>query len=637
MDGGAFGRVSVTSPIPDRPNRIWVIDTEQAVDKAIRHLLRYDVLGFDTETYHSRQKHIPAFNPVDGARMRVSQWATPDGTAFVFNHYKISPTYLYRMFPNNSYLLVGQNLLFEMTFLMHELNIYEYGHIWDTMLAAQLISKGAVVPGNPGYVPVGLDAIAKRELDVSLPKEGQKYDWYRSDLSDEKIEYAARDAMVVLSIYQKQREKLVEQSQVRVSEIEFGIVPPCAWMKNTGITLNENKWEQHFRTVEKEIEQVKLRLWDLLGVQGTLFGGTATLNLNSRPQLLNAFAQKGIQLPLDKTGKLTLSGKLLKPIEHFEEVKLYMRYTKLAKAVSSYGLNWIDGINPVSKRMHGSLKLIGAETGRMAGVKPNLMQVPKEDEYRNCFEAKEGWVYVDTDYSQCELRILAEYSRDAKLLEAFDNDYDLHRFSASLIYKKTMDAVTKAERSVAKNLNFGIVYGIGAAKFATDSGIPVDEGQKIMDYYLKEAYIGMNGFLQLRAYQILAHLMARTMSGRIRQYRGDLSDSEFKGQVQRNAKNLPIQGTNADITKRALRLLYDRVIYYRNKFEMVLPIHDEILSQADPSFAIDAQYHQETAMLQAEQEFLKRVPCKVDTSITRVWCKEPSEEQIQEAKEMING
>lgn len=628
-------RVGYLPDIPDRPNTITIIDTQEKVRKCVAHLLRYDVLGFDTETYNARLRHVPAFNPVDGARMRLSQWATPDGDAFVFDHYKVGTQYLYDMFPNKSYLLVGQNLVFEMTFLMWELGIYEFGEIWDTMLAGQIINKGDVT--GAGFIPVSLDELAYRELGVKLPKDEQASHWYRSDLSQSQLRYAARDAQIVLPIWQKQREKIKDQSQVRVAEIEFGTIAPVAWMKNNGIYLNPTMWEQQYNKVALEVESIKHRLWELLGTQGTLFDEIQTINLNSRPKVMEAFERKGIAIPLDRDGKVTLSGKLLKPVQHFEEVQLYMKYVKMAKSLSSFGLSWTDAINAVSGRLHGSLKIIGAETGRMAGTKPNLMQVKKEDEYRNCFEAQNGWVYVDTDYSQCELRILAEYSRDPKLLEAYDNDYDLHRFSASLIYKKTMDLVTKVERGVAKNLNFGIVYGIGPTKFATDSGIPIEEGQKIMDYYLKQAYPGMNRWLESRAAAVLVHLEARTMSGRIRRYRGDLRDDEFKGKVQRNAKNLPIQGTNADITKRAMKLLYDRVIPNRDRFKMILPIHDELLNEVRPDFAREGQYHIESAMMQAEGEFLKRVKCAVDTTITRAWCKEPSPAQTAEAEAIINA
>lgn len=633
MEGEYYG-LRLQWPIPDRPKRIILVNNEEKAQEAVRKLLRYDVLGFDTETYNARERHVPAFNPVDGARIRLSQWATPDGEVFVFDHYRVSKNYLYSMFPNKTFMVVGQNLVFDLTFVMWELGIYEFGDLWDTMIAGQIINKGKVA--GQERIPVGLDAIARRELDVVLPKDEQSSAWYMNELSLSQIEYSARDAIIVLAIWQKQRDRIIEQSQMRAAEIDFGVVPPVAWMKNNGIVLNKNKWEAQYNKLAAQIEKVKDRLWELLGIQGTLFGEGPTINLNSKPQVIQSFLNQGITLPIHpKTGELTLSAELLKPIEHFESVRLYIEYVGLAKKLSSYGMNWIDAVNIISGRLHGSLKIIGAETGRMAGVTPNLMQVPKEDEYRNCFEATEGWVLVDTDYSQCELRILAEFSRDPKLLEAFDNDYDLHRFSAHLIYKKAMEDVDKKERGIAKNLNFGIVYGIGSGKFAMQSHLPVDEAQAIMDYYLKEAYPGMSNWLESRARSVMAHLQARTMSGRLRQYTGDITQNEIKAKIQRNAKNMPIQGTNADITKRALRLLYDRVIQHRNKFRMLLPVHDEALSESEPSFAREGAWIQEQAMLQAEREFLKRVPCKVDTTITRVWCKEPNDEQKAEAEALL--
>lgn len=630
--------VSITYPIPDKPKRIHIIDTNEKAQSAVEFLLRYDILGFDVETYNSRLRHVPAFEPVDGARMRLNQWATPDGDAFVFDLYKVSKTYLYSMFPNTSYLLVGQNLVFEMTFLMWELGIYDYGPIWDTMIAAQILTKGDVSPSDGFYVKVGLDSIAKRELGVTVPKDEQASHWYREDLSTSQIQYAARDAQVVLPIWQKQREKLKEQSQVRTAEIDFGAVPPVAWMKNTGIGLNADAWEYQYEVTKQQIQGVKEKLWDRVGIQNTLFENMPTIKLTSRPQMMDAFKRLGIVIPLDrKTGEPTLSTKLLKPLEHlWEEVQWYVEYVKLDKALSSFGLSWIKGINEVSGRLHGSLKIIGAETGRMSGVKPNLMQVPKKNVYRNAFEAREGWVFVDTDYSQCELRILAERCRDPKLLEAFDNDYDLHRFSASLIFKVPMELVTDEQRGIAKNLNFGIVYGIGAGKFALDSGLTLDEGKAIMDYYLREAYVLMGRHLEEQAHNILInHLTSRTMSGRARRYRGDIQDKEVRAQLQRHAKNQPIQGTNADITKRALRLTYNRVVPNRNKCAMVIPVHDEILGEARADYAREYQWHQEQAMLEAEREFLKRVPCKVDTTITRVWCKEATQAQKAEAEAMI--
>ena len=618
--------------IPDVPKKVVVVDSEDKVGQAVEYLLRFDMLGFDVETYHSFDRHKPAFDPCDGARMRLAQFATPSGVAFVFDLYRVSKSFLKYMFPNR-YLCVIQNAKFELKYLMYELGVYEFGPMFDTMIAEQLLSYGRVA--GKEFIPVALDRIAWRRLGVELPKDEQASEWYRYDLSKSQIEYAARDAMIVLPIYQQQRDELVSSSQVRVAELEFDVTQPIAWMENNGFRMNANAWTKVCDDTAEEIKDIKSELWDLLGIQGTLFG-EQSINLDSKPQVMDAFKRRGVSLPINDEGKVTLSNKLLKAIEGRRDVDLYVKYVKLAKRLQSFGYNWADKINPYTGRIHCQLKQIGAETGRMSAAGPNLMQIPKENLYRNCFEAEEGWVLIDNDYSQCELRILAEYCRDPNLLEAFDKGYDLHRYSAHLIYQCAMDAVTDVMRSVAKNLNFGIVYGIGVTKFANDAHIPVEQAQEIMDYYLKKAYPAMGSWLDGRAKQVLYNMQATTMTGRIRKYSGDLSDSQFKSEVQRNAKNLPIQGTNADITKLALTQVYREIVKrgWVEDVRLVLPIHDEIILESKPAYAAGASDLMTQEMLSAERQFLRRVPSVVDGSITTLWFKSPDPDNLSDAADL---
>lgn len=635
-----MGQINMYGPeilIPDRPKKIHIIDNEDKVGRAVEKLLRYDVLGYDVETYHAFDKNIPAFDPCNGARMRLAQWATPDGYAYVFDLRKVSRDFLYHMFPNK-FLCVIQNAKFELKYLMWELGIFEYGDIWDTMIAEQIISEGRVT--GKGQVPVGLNMLAKRILDVTLPKDEQASHWYKDDLSKSQIEYAARDAQIVLPIWQWQREKLKAQSQVRTAELEFRTIRPIAWMENNGFTMDPVEWAKVCDQTTIEIEAVKSELYSLIGRQRTLFDGIPTINLNSQDQVGEAFEDAGMTLPIHpETGEVTLSNKLLVGLSNHRSIELYIKYVKLAKRIQSYGYDWADKINPYTGRIHCQLKQIGADTGRMACLKPNLMQIPKDSAYRSCFRARNGWVLVDRDLSQAELRILAEFCRDPNMLSAFDNDYDLHRFTASLIFKVPMEEVTDYQRSLAKNLNFGIVYGIGSAKFANDSGIDPVEAQKIMDYYLKKAYPGMGQWLETQGRDILYGLNTRTMVGRVRQYNGDLSDKQFKSQVQRNAKNMPVQGTCADITKLALCLSYDKIVAggYTDVIKLTLPIHDEIVSDSHPAYASISDHLIDEAMMEAEGQFLRRVPCKVDGDITVRWIKSPTEDDILEAKLLMEG
>jgi DNA polymerase-1 len=613
------------------PSKIHIVKDEDGIQKALNRLHRYDVLGYDTETYHSVDRHIPAFHPADGARMRLAQFGTPDGHAYVFDLYKTGKEFLHKLFPNPM-LIVGQNLKFEMKFLMHELGIYKFGPIWDTLIAEQIISRGDI------NKRVALDQIAKRRLGIHLPKDEQASSWYRETLDKDQIQYAATDGTVVLPIWQVQRDIIAQQGQWRVAELEFDTIPALAWMENNGVYLDPDKWEKIYRASEKEIEEIKRELWGLIGRQRTLWEDMPTVKLTSQPQVLGALIDAGINVPVDKEGKVSIAKNNLKHLFDRREVQLYSQFVTLQKQMSSFGIEWFKFINPFTHRVHCELKQIGAETGRLAAKRPNLMQIKKDDAYRNAFRAREGWVFIDTDYSQCELRILARLCRDPNLLKAFLNDYDLHTYSASLIYKVAMEEVTKKQRGVAKNLNFGIVYGIGKQKFATQAEITEEDAEKIMKYYLKDAYPRLGSYLEGQGSQVLHTFTAKTQLGRVRRYKIDFEDKQDVAEVQRNSKNLPVQGGNADITKRAMALFYKAIVQrnWQDVCKMNLVIHDELLTECRPDYAVDVQFIKEKMMLEAEREFLHDVvPSKVDTDVTLMWCKEPTPEQKTEAQNLI--
>lgn len=624
---------SYEGQLPNTPTHIHFVQTEERVDKAVAHLLKFDVLGFDVETYNKFNRHIPAFDPVTGARMRLAQFGTPEGRAFVFDLYKIGKEFLYRMFPNE-FVCIIHNAKFELKFLMYELGIYDFGPIFDTMIAESVISKGnSVYYKDPNYVSVGLDAVAKRRLGVRLPKDEQASDWYLNELSESQIAYAARDSIVVIPIFQNQCDRLREQSQIRVAELEFDCTPALATMEINGMYLDEDRWMQICDKTQIELDQTKKELWGMLGNQGTLFD-IAPINLNSKHQIAEAFERMGIVVPVDKDGNRSLKVDNLGLVNH-DAARKYLKWVKLDKAIGSFGPQWLDMRDPYTKRIHCTMKQIGAETGRMSASNPNMMQMKKEDEYRNAFMAQYGWVFIDCDYSQCELRILAELCRDPNLLNAFDNGYDLHLYSAHLIYKCAMEFVTDLQRGVAKNLNFGIVYGIGIAKFAAQAGISFEEAEAIMRYYLKEAYPQLGHWLEIQGRSVLFDMEATTMTGRVRRYHEDLRDKQRKAAVQRNAKNLPIQGTNADITKRALALTYKELKGQQDKIRMILPVHDEIILESQPSHVEYGSYTLKTCMLQAEQEYLHRVKSVVDLNVTLEWSKKPTKEQLAAAQALL--
>ncbi len=225
---------------------------------------------------------------------------------------------------------------------------------------------------------------------------------------------------------------------------------------------------------------------------------------------------------------------------------------------------------------------------------------------------------IIADYSQIELRILAEFSRDEAFMNAFRSGADLHRVTAAQVFNVAQDQVTKEQRDFAKRLNFGVVYGIGAQRFSMMTGLSVTEAEDILRRYFA-TYRGLDTYLRESASRAVNDKQARTGSGRLVKFNFDPSDRQQISMTQRNGKNAPIQGTSADILKRALRLLNDEL--RGTSAQIVNIIHDEIVVEVDESESESIAQKVERAMCAAGEEFLTTVPVKVESQIASEWTK----------------
>jgi DNA polymerase-1 len=225
---------------------------------------------------------------------------------------------------------------------------------------------------------------------------------------------------------------------------------------------------------------------------------------------------------------------------------------------------------------------------------------------------------IIADYSQIELRILAEFSGDRGFIDAFNSGADLHRVTASQVFNATLDQVTKEQRDFAKRLNFGVVYGIGAQRFALMTGMSVSDAENILRRYFG-TYRQLDAYLREAANRAVSDRQARTASGRLVRFRYDENDRQQISMTQRNGKNTPIQGTSADILKRALKLLKEELSETNAKIVNI--IHDEIVVEADADEAQAVAEKVERVMCAAGQEYLKTVPVKVETEIADEWVK----------------
>ena len=587
-----------------------LIKNSDELRKAIETLATQPVVGLDTETTD--------LDPYT-SRLRLIQLATTDRVYIVdFDHFAngdstkneaLAP--LRRLLEAPRPIKIAHNAKFDAKFIKHNLGV-DLGGMFDTLLASQLVGAGDIEERH------GLETVASRYLNESVDKSERLSNW-NFELSEAQLEYAARDAAILLPLREKLIDRLKSESLVKCAQLEFECVMPVVDIELAGFYMHKDRWLEQLSVVEKRRIELAEQLQQVLAEessQGSLFGGPqrADINLDSQQQLTKALTRLGIPVP-----ESTRNWKLQPLAAEYPIIGTLLEYRTVQKALTSYGENMIEMINPVTRRLHADFRQIGAPTGRFACTNPNIQQVPHSVEYRRCFSGyPEGRKLIIADYSQIELRILAEFSGDRGFMEAFNSGADLHRVTAAQVFNTSVDQVTKEQRDFAKRLNFGVVYGIGAQRFALMTGLSVPDAENVLRRYFG-TYRQLDSYLRDAANRAVSERQARTASGRLVRFRYDENDRQQISMTQRNGKNTPIQGTSADILKRALRLLKEELRGTNAK--VVNIIHDEIVVEAQADDAQDVAEKVERTMRVAGEEYLKTVPVKVETEIADEWIK----------------
>ncbi|HSL53789.1 MAG TPA: DNA polymerase [Pyrinomonadaceae bacterium] len=587
-----------------------LIKTSDELRKAIESLATQPVVGLDTETTE--------LDPYT-SRLRLIQLATTDRVYIVdFDHFAngdstkseaLAP--LRRLLEAPRPIKIAHNAKFDAKFIKHNLGV-DLGGLFDTLLASQLVGAGDIEERH------GLETVASRYLNEAVDKSERLSNW-NFELTEAQLEYAARDAAILLPLREKLIERLKSESLVKCAQLEFECVMPVVDIELAGFYMHKERWLEQLSIVEKRRVELAEQLQQVLAEessQGSLFGGPQRedINLDSQQQLTKALTRLGIPVPASTRNWI------LQPLAvEYPIIGTLLEYRTVQKALTSYGENMIEMINRVTGRLHADFRQIGAPTGRFACTNPNIQQVPHAVEYRRCFSGyPEGRKLIIADYSQIELRILAEFSGDRGFMEAFHSGADLHRVTAAQVFNASLDQVTKEQRDFAKRLNFGVVYGIGAQRFAMMTGLTVPDAENVLRRYFG-TYRQLDSYLREAANRAVSERQARTASGRLVRFRYDENDRQQISMTQRNGKNTPIQGTSADILKRALKLLRDEL--RETNAKVVNIIHDEIVVEADADEAKAIAEKVERTMRVAGEEYLKTVPVKVETEIADEWLK----------------
>lgn len=585
-----------------------LVSDAESLKKACGELANDRILGFDVETteldpYKGDLRLVQLSN---GQNTKVIDLKPFRDRGDIKTMDELAP--LRDLLTSAKQTKVAHNAKFDAKWVRHHLGV-EVGSIYDTYLASILIAAGE---GDRRH---GLADVVQFFLGRTLDKAEQVSDWGAAELSRSQVEYAAKDAAIMPEVREKLEERIVSDGLTEVLKLENECVLPVAEMELNGFYLDEVRWREQLETVTNIQQKTADELQDLLSAgvaQASLFG-RSEINLDSQVQVTDALVGLGIPMP-----NTTRAWELQPLAEKYPVVAKLLEYRGVAKAISSFGENILEFIEPKTGRIHADFRQIGAPTGRFSCSKPNLQQIPHEEEYRRCFRATEGRKLVIADYSQIELRILADFSEDKNFIEAFESGQDFHSATAAQVFGIKSEDVTPDQRSFAKRLNFGVVYGIGASRFAMMTGLTHKEAEDTLRKYFA-TYPRMDEWLRTAASTVKETRMTRTRSGRIARFRFDENDRSSLAAAQRYAKNMPIQGTSADILKRALRLLHEDI--RPTSAKLVNIVHDEIVVECSANESEHIASILEGSMTRAGALYVSRVPVKVDVHVSDEWTK----------------
>lgn len=506
---------------------------------------------------------------------------------------------------------VGQNLKFdESIFARHGIDLQ--GIVFDTMLLSYTLNS----TGRHN-----MDDLAKRYLGhqtisfEEIAGKGKNQLTFNQIPLQQAAEYAAEDADVTMKLQQVLWAKLQETPSLvsLYQSMELPLLNVLSRMERTGVLIDSDALFQQSNEIAARLTALEARAYELAG---------QPFNLASTKQLQEILFDK-LGLPvLQKTpkGAPSTNEDVLEELAYSHELpKILVEHRGLSKLKSTYTDKLPQMVNKQTGRVHTSYHQAVTATGRLSSSDPNLQNIPiRNDEgrrIRQAFIAREGYSVVAADYSQIELRIMAHLSDDKGLINAFTHGQDIHRSTAAEIFGVPLDAVTAEQRRNAKAINFGLIYGMSAFGLARQLNIPRADAQKYMDLYFQR-YPGVQQFMQDIREKAKAQGYVETLFGR-RLYLPDINASNAtrrKG-AERVAINAPMQGTAADIIKRAMIRL-DELVRNEPDIEMIMQVHDELVFEVRSE---KVAFYQDIIKQQMESAAELGVPLIVEVGVGKNW------------------
>ncbi len=517
-------------------------------------------------------------------------------------------------FANETIEKVGQNLKYDIK-VMHQHGIAVKGPLFDTMLAHYII--------NPD-MRHNMDILAETYLNYRpkpisdlIGKKGKNQGSMRDVPLDQQTEYAAEDADITWQLKQHFEQELGKNEQRDLlNKVELPLVRVLAAMELAGISLDVPYLNNMATQLEHEAQQLAQRIFDQAG---------ETFNLASPKQLGPILFDKLklVDKPKKtKTGQYSTAEEVLSTLaKNHPIVADILEWRSVQKLNNTYVSALPQEVNTHSNRVHTVYNQAVAATGRLSSNHPNLQNIPirtpRGQQVRKAFVAKDNQrVLMAADYSQIELRIIASLSEDPSMVAAFNNNEDIHAATAAKVFGVPLEQVSREQRSQAKTVNFGIIYGVSAFGLSNQTTLSRSEAKALIETYY-ENYPNLKSYISEQVDFAREQGYVATVLGR-RRYLKDINSRNaiVRGAAERNAVNAPIQGSAADIIKIAMLRIYDKMREQQFKAQMLLQVHDELVFEC-PQSELDAL----TKLVKTEMEnaYKLHVPLTVDVGVGHNW------------------
>ncbi len=500
--------------------------------------------------------------------------------------------------------------------LLKQLGILPQNIIYD--------AEVAVYDLDPSNMKYKMQDVAYQYLDFNMEeylnglgiKKQEQINLFEENADNDEYERYLNTlyCYLIQKLYEKTTEELEKLEETDLfNNIEMPLVEVLSEMQYEGIQIDKDELEEFGVTLKQNIEELTQEIYTLSGTE---------FNINSPKQLGEVLFEK-LELPVikkTKTGYSTDVDVLEKLKKEHPVIEKILEYRSLTKLNSTYVEGLKPYINPVTGRIHSYFHQTITATGRISSTEPNLQNIPTRIELgkqlRRAFKPKEGYLFIDADYSQIELRVLAHISNDEHMIEAFNNNEDIHKQAAASVFKVPINEVTKEQRTHAKAVNFGIVYGISDFGLGEQIGVSRKKAKEYIDQYL-EKYSGIKQFMSDIVEEAKEKGYVETLFKR-RRYIPELKSKNFNIRQfgARAAMNTPIQGTAADIMKIAMIDVFNKLKERKLKSKLILQIHDELLIETKEEEKEEVKNILKTSM---ENAIKLKVPLRADVSEAYNW------------------